>query len=415
MSCSPSFSIALAPDSFIFKNRTHVAASHALLCSSNAMTDPQSYSKLAEECRLWAQGLGPPVRGLTAEDLSKAQAELKRTLQPFPAGYGGSSGRNRSVRPSQKGGGPHGIDPRSSKYFIQPPVGEADRDAGRGPQGRYPRRSCRGRNQKRDELYVPLDSDREEDDEGEVDAEEDHDGLQGVGSEAAAAKRGPGRPRKNSSSHQKQCMAATTPVGRLLPLSGASPGAYSPFSLFLLDHQDQSGVKGHDDGPDVVDYAALDEFIAGLNFTNDTLLGSPVLRAAQGQTHAQGGPDLTTVQADAAEAQPPPGMVPTHAVSLPMALASTSAEMPAELAPAACDVGPSTSAGPPPAAMPALPGAGVPEHPAPLAPIMGCKLLETPSLAGMLSLDPGNIKATPLVSPSLDPLLLSPTLLALNF
>ena len=236
-----------------------------------------------------------------------------------------------------------------ASYFMQPPAGKqtyghhhqyddqkhqqyyhyaagAGQTAAAG-RDRYPRRSSRGRNAKRDDLYLTLDSQEEEDtdDDAMVDAS--------AGAAAAAAatgggnpndpRRGPGRPRKQPQQqpdlppppssrdarlhlqiplvpqpNRHRGTPSSTPPAFLLPPAG---DILSPFAQFLFDQSGEEPAAAADGGGggggggvgapaaaaaaavsavgDVVDYVALDEFIAGLNFSNDVVLGSPAAMA----------------------------------------------------------------------------------------------------------------------------------------
>jgi hypothetical protein len=48
-----------------------------LRCSEEALRAPERYSSLVEDCRQWALGLTPTVRGLTPADIERARQEMR--------------------------------------------------------------------------------------------------------------------------------------------------------------------------------------------------------------------------------------------------------------------------------------------------------------------------------------------------
>ncbi|KAL4526287.1 hypothetical protein Ndes2526B_g00908 [Nannochloris sp. 'desiccata'] len=377
-------------------------------------------------------------------------------------------------------------------------TGGSGGDGGGGVTHRYPRRSSRARNTKRDDVYLTLDSDDDRDDtERDDEDNEDHTGNRGW--MRADMRRGPGRPRKmnNDSSnaqhyqdtYQQQEQQQFSPNLMLLhpvhqrlqhrttPPSISPPGVasagtgapggsmaffspnlgdvLSPFAQFLFEHSPDGnppvgiaaaagvvdvavnggagggilqGVQGTSiDLPrntavagtiagndtttaaaaagnadaDAVDYAALDEFISGLNFTNDAVLGSPSAMAMLAGAKAAAAAAGTTVVVL-------PGMIPTGDSG--GAINYTASDINnASLQP---ETGGAAATGAAP--LPTAPAHHLdPQNPAAQLAILDlaiCKPLETPTVAGMLSLGLSKKSPTPITSP-----LLSPTLLALNF
>jgi len=396
-----------------------------------------------------------------------------------------------------------------------------DLNAGAGKNGggsghRYPRRSSRARNTKRDDMYLTLDSD----DEGtnrEDNVHDDEDRFNkdincgGVGGgrvwTRADMRRGPGRPRKiyndPSNAHhyqhkyqQEQQQHQFSPnLGLLHPVhqrlqhkitppeispagvsgagTGASGGSFafisptlgdvlSPFAQFLFEHSPEgnppigiadvagaavAGAATVGDGGggdeilqevqgtsaelprntaiagngttdavataaaadnadvDAVDYAALDEFISGLNFTNDAVIGSPSAMAT-----LAGVKPAAAVAGNTAVVLP--GMIPTdeagRTINYTALNTNTARLQPETNGDAAIEASP----------LPTAPHHLDPQnhhhhHASAQLPILDlaiCKPLETPTVAGMLSLGLSKKSPTPIASP-----LLSPTLLALNF
>ncbi len=432
-----------------------------------AQADPQRYNALAEECRAWAAGSLPTVAGLTSADLERAQKELQAAVAVHHRGAGGAG--RPSVHP----------DPRASSYFIQPfpeqdplqaslRMGPAPFMPGTMPYGggggggsaqRYPRRSSRGRNMKRDELYLTLDSEEDGDEMDEDDDGFEEGGDQRWGGGGAGmppgVRRGPGRPRKHPLPHPLHSQfsrrggtpMAPSPLGGLfMPPAGAPvlhpSDVLSPFAQFLLDQDVDAdpNAGGTDTGAiatDGVDFGALDDFISGLNFTNDALLlGSPGTLAVLQVAKALSPPGTRPPGPMSAAA---PGPLPAARKLLPEAQAVPAVAPPLPPAPPAgapLQADDRTYMPPPPplpAAVAAPSGAGpsapaglvAPSSVAPPPPLQileldlaACKPLETPTLAGMLSLAGPRKASTPGTSPGTDLLkgpLLSPTLLALNF
>lgn len=317
------------------------------------------------------------------------------------------------------------LNPRSSTggYFLHPPtaqlqgaLGGAAGSAGGDDAGRYPRRSSRGRNHKRDDLYVPLDSD-----------DEQEGGGVREGGGAREERRGPGRPRKPGAGGaagggpmlwQNQA-AATPPTARML---GPNPVSeiLSPFAQFLLDHHPEGGGQAAGGaapggpGSDAVDYAALDDFISSLNFSNDELLGGPE-QAAPAPTAIPPPPAAPA----AAAAPTPPQADYAGAAAATAKVAAVPAGMPAGTVPVAA-LQPALRLDP--GALPAEPSSPVVvrkderPHPALSPGILldpaACRPLETPTLAGLLA--GGHDRKTPGASPPLGALM-SPTLLGLHF
>lgn len=496
-----------------------------------ALADPDNYAALAEQCRNWAAGETATVAGLTTQDLTWAQNQLKASMKSFsrpgaePSGsQGGTSGAQGRLL--------HPPDPRTSSYFIQPSSGQVQvlpqygspqyqqyqyqypRQAGEGsslgPGGgsrpeRYPRRSSRGRNVKRDELYLTLDS--EDDEEGQERGDEDGEEESGWGGPGSKPndpgnKRGPGRPRKQpqDNDHLNQNIAAhmqqqgalpesqrtaripaqlgrtspttSPPLGPIGPMLHPPIGdVLSPFAQFLFEQQSHeknapagtAGAPGDPAAPavgDGVDYAALDDFIAGLNFANDALMNSP---SALTMLHVGGTKPLTppgpplhaglTAQHPAVGlALPPPGMVPTHVLAVPQGVTIAIAREVSDFADIEAadiveaidgatiglEVGAmaAAAAGAPPGCVKVhnaaavantehatgdnhLPGGhigtGGAVHAAlPVLDVPICKPLETPTLAGMLSFGLARKSPTPATSPGFNTLL-SPSILNLNF
>jgi len=281
----------------------------------------------------------------------------------------------------------------------------------------------------------------------------------------------------------------TPNAGNMVQLTGIglSPVVFSPFAMFLMEQGgsqpnplpgvlpapgSSSPAVGGEDG---LDYAALDEFISGLNFTNDALLGSHATPSASLQLeeektktkdqrqNPEGVPCLgvppppSSIPSSAPEnpenpenppnmpqpqdslvsvpgvvdnnalKQPPHGMVPVRDISIdasplplspmasgvtplgPLPMAETQSLAIAPSGAIASETAVLGTEGAAPASKsPALD----PECHLPTAPIgpLGCQSLETPSVAGMLSLELPN-RASPILSPTF----LSPTLLALDF
>jgi hypothetical protein len=538
-----------------------------------AQADPAKYAALAEECKLWAAGATTSVAGLTATDLEKAQHQLKAALHHVP--FSGSGGSTRGGYRLGNAGRVLMPDPRASSYFIQPgkdASGENPRPAaaggattqhqqlfntysqyyhpeahngpglvgrnsssfsinthqgysynglnadaggtGGGSGHRYPRRSSRARNTKRDDMYLTLDSDEEGDDcdDTERDDEDNEDKFRGDSNRGrgggrvwtrADMRRGPGRPRKinndpSNTQHdqhtyqreqqQQQQHQISPNVGLLHPVrqrlqhkmtpssislagvagTGApdgsleffSPnlgGVLSPFAQFLFEHSpdgnppvgidtaegtgaaaaavgggggffqgvqgtsaelprnaaiagnDATAVEGASNAEvDAVDYAALDEFISGLNFTNDAVLGSPSAMAMLAGVKAAA---AAAAAAAGTAAVVLPGMIPTDEAGGTInstALNTDTASLQPETNGAAA-----TAAAP----LPNVPAHHLDpqnhNHASAQLPILDlaiCKPLETPTVAGMLSLGLSKKSPTPIASP-----LLSPTLLALNF
>lgn len=142
--------------------------------------------------------------GVDDEDLQKAGQILATTAQPFPSGYQGppnieASAVHRYPPNAKSSKPPHGtpastrirlnLPPglnlpksRGGSYLMDPmpafvPPRGIHAASGSGNAGqqqqqqqqqtvRYPRRSSRGRNKKKDDLYVPLDSDDDEHESG---------------------------------------------------------------------------------------------------------------------------------------------------------------------------------------------------------------------------------------------------------
>jgi hypothetical protein len=431
-------------------------------------------------------------------------------------------------------------------YQYHNNISSGTNNGGGGTSHRYPRRSSRARNAKRDDVYLTLDSDEEE---GDIDREDDvdhddrcrEDGNGGGGggghrvwASSTEWKRGPGRPRKTvdananaiqqhyphhqqqqQQNHQNQQqqqqfspnLMLLHPVhqrlqNRMTPPSispAGVPGAggggngslaffspqlgdvLSPFAQFLFEHSpdghppvssdgvagvlqggqalsaeltrntaiagtisganDPAAAAAAGEGADAttdVDYAALDEFISGLNFTNDAVLGSPSAMAmlagvkaaaAAAMTEAEvaaavAAAGITNATAGVTAAAVPAGMIPTteaggaiHYTNAPAVphTATTGPTPPTTTTTTTAAANhhdhritydqPFSSASPPPQQQQNPPHAVLP-----ILDLAICKPLETPTVAGMLSLGLSKKSPTPMTSP-----LLSPTLLALNF
>jgi hypothetical protein len=383
---------------------------------------------------------------------------------------------------------------------------------------RYPRRSSRARNTKRDDMYLTLDSDDDADNDNDNDSDSDHErddndtqeryGEDGGGGDRQLwtrgdMRRGPGRPRKrdegSSMHHSKQQQQQFSPNlmllhpvqqqrshhQRMTPLSispagvaagnGSSLGFFSPqlgdvmspFAQFLFEHspdnQPPVGIPGAAAGGnggggggngelnrnaavagtisaviaggggdpasaaaaagnaevgDVVDYAALDEFISGLNFTNDAVLGSPSALEMLAGAKVAAAAVAATTEAEVAAAVAaagvvgttgttasivPLGMIPTSEAEGVIAYNTSLQPETAGGSAAPHQLDPSSSAAAAAASQPS-------QAQLPILDLAICKPLETPTVAGMLSLGLSKKSPTPITSP-----LLSPTLLALNF
>lgn len=421
--------------------------------SANAEADPDRYSALAEECRAWAQGLTPTVRALTSADLERAQKALREKHQ-------------HAVRL-------HGqIDPSSSHrywlqntmrspYFLKTIGGHNGADVSE-PRVERPRRSARTRNAKRDELFVPLDSD-----EGEASEDNSAGGNGGrphhvpptsgdeypeVHHQSILTKRGPGRPRKDGGRPGGQELPRGTPPAFLLSLPNtiSPPNVLSPFAQFMLDQGDPTHASGRARTmpcslavgaispqvpiSDLLDFTALEDFISGLNFSNDALLTSPtgalpVALNPQNLVVPPSGGGTTAVASFQDCRASPPGvnnrMIPTHALPVSsFSVAVTVEDLAASATAFAADL--STEDGIAPAradpiqaqppvldAVPLKKLMCAPEEDAAipaLPPLDPSNLLDTPSLEGLLTLGPA--KRSPLLTSPTLPQSFSPTMMA---